>query len=137
MAERFCPQSWLSGGARFNHRSRLSTYQFGDFRGFPRNSRKYGIGPLIKTPTVGTPRTGPGFMKGQLALTLQPNPTQDWTHYHYFFMRYSDKRHTHIDHRFIIKTRILDAGDLKTCRFIIISISKILSQNSTFFTKCV
>ena len=45
---------------------------FGVFRGFLRNSRKYRLGFLRKTPTEGTPPIGPGSTSGQLALHLRP-----------------------------------------------------------------
>ena len=72
VAERFCAQSWQTECGRFNPRSCLSTYPFGVFGGFLRNSHKYGLGSLRKTPMAGTLPTGPGLTSGQLALTLQP-----------------------------------------------------------------
>ena len=39
-------------------------------RGFLRNSLKYGLVFLSKTPTEGTPPTGPSLTSGQLALFL-------------------------------------------------------------------
>ena len=36
-----------------------------------------GYDPLERSPTDGTPLTGPGPTRGQLALTLQPNSTQN------------------------------------------------------------
>ena len=50
----------------FEQRSHLS------IGGFLRKSRKYGLGPLKKTPTEGTPPIGPGPTSGQLAFNLQP-----------------------------------------------------------------
>ena len=47
------PQNWKTGGARFKPWSRLSTKPFGVFRGFLRNSRKYGLGSLRKISTEG------------------------------------------------------------------------------------
>ena len=43
--------------------------------GFLRNSRKYGLGSLWKTPTDGTVPTSPGPTSGQLSLILLSNPT--------------------------------------------------------------
>ena len=54
VAEQFCAENWQSGSARFILRSRLSTQPFGVFRGFLRNTRKYGLGFIRKTPTEGT-----------------------------------------------------------------------------------
>ena len=42
---------------------------------FLRNSGKYGLGFLRKTPTEDMPFIGPGPTSGQLTLKLQPNPT--------------------------------------------------------------
>ena len=39
---------------------------------FLRNSRKYGLGSVRKTPTEGTPPIDPGPIIGQLAFNLQP-----------------------------------------------------------------
>ena len=39
--------------------------------GFLRNSRKYGLGSLRKTPTEDILPVSPGFIRGQLALILQ------------------------------------------------------------------
>ena len=61
-------QNWKTGGARFKPRSPLSTEPFGDFRGFLRNSCKYGLGSLRKTPMEGTPSIG-------LSPTSGLNPT--------------------------------------------------------------
>ena len=47
-------RKWKTGGVRFKPLSRLSTQPFGVLRGFLRNSRKYGLGSLRKTPTEGT-----------------------------------------------------------------------------------
>ena len=44
---------------------------FGVIRGFLRNSRKYGLGSLRKTPTKDTPPMDPGPTSGQLASNLQ------------------------------------------------------------------
>ena len=60
VAEWVCVQSWKTGSARFYPRSRLSTQPFGVFRGFLRNSRKYGLGSFRKTPTEGIPPIGLG-----------------------------------------------------------------------------
>ena len=65
-------QNWKTGSARFKPRSRLSAHPFGVFRGFLRNSGKYGLGSLRKTPTEGTPPIGPGPTSGQLILNQQP-----------------------------------------------------------------
>ena len=43
--------------------------------GFLRNSRKYGLGSMGKTPTEGIPPVFPGTTSGQLDLSLQPQPT--------------------------------------------------------------
>ena len=53
VAELFCAQSWQKGGARFNLRSRLSTYQFSVSRGFLQNLRKYGLESLKNSPHGG------------------------------------------------------------------------------------
>ena len=45
--------NWQTGGARFKPLSRLSTQTFGVFRAFLRNSSKYGLGSLRKTPHDG------------------------------------------------------------------------------------
>ena len=50
VAERFCPQNWQTGGARFYSWTRLSTQPFGVFRGFLRNLRKLWLGSFRKTP---------------------------------------------------------------------------------------
>ena len=68
------PNQWQSGnarnlkmgGARFKPQSRLSTQPFRVFRGFLRNSHKYGLGSLKKITKEGTPPTCPGP-------TAQPN----------------------------------------------------------------
>ena len=44
-------------------------------RGFLRNSHKYGLGSLRKTPTEGTSHIDPGPISEQLAFNLQ-NPAQ-------------------------------------------------------------
>ena len=49
VAERFCAKTQQTGDARFNPRL---TYLFKVFRGFLRNSSKYGLRSLRKTPTV-------------------------------------------------------------------------------------
>ena len=69
---------WQSGNvrnlktrvARFKPRSRLS---FGVFRGFLRNSRKYGLISLRKTPTESSPPIVPGPTSGQLDSCLHPS----------------------------------------------------------------
>ena len=66
-------QNWKTGGARFKPRSRLSTQPFGVSRGFLRNSHKYGLGSLRKTPTEGNPPIVPGPTSGQLDLYLHPS----------------------------------------------------------------
>ena len=53
VVERFCAQSWQTGGARFNSLSRWSTQPSGIFRCFLRNSRKYWLGSLRKTSMGG------------------------------------------------------------------------------------
>ena len=67
-------QNWKTGGARFKPRSSLSTQPFGVFRGFLRNSRKYGIGSLRKTPAEGTPPIGLGPYE-TIGLTTNNQPT--------------------------------------------------------------
>ena len=52
---------------------RLSTYLFGFFHGFLRNSRIYRLGFLRKTPKEGIHLVVPGPISGQMALILQPN----------------------------------------------------------------
>ena len=72
VAERFCAQNWKKEGAGFDSRSRLSTQPFGVFRGFLRNSRKCGLGSLIKTPTEGIPSIVPDLTSEQFDLNIQP-----------------------------------------------------------------
>ena len=43
-------------------------------RSFLQNSSKHRLGSLRKTPTEGTPPTGPDLTSGQLTLIPQPNP---------------------------------------------------------------
>ena len=50
----------------------LSTLPFGIFRGFLRNSRKYGLGSIRKTPGGHSPGSQNPTC-GKLALYLQPN----------------------------------------------------------------
>ena len=90
VAKRVCAQSRQTRGARFNPWSRLSMQPFGVFRGFLRNSRKYGLGSLRKTPTEGTSPTGPGPTSEQLALNLQPTnqPTNYSAQVSLFLSRY-------------------------------------------------
>ena len=54
-------KNWYTGSAWFNSRSRQSTQPFGVFRGFFRNSRKYGLGFLRKIPVEGIPPIGLGL----------------------------------------------------------------------------
>ena len=51
VVERLCTQNWYSGGARSNPRSHLSIQLFEAFCVFHRNSCKYRLGSLGKTPT--------------------------------------------------------------------------------------
>ena len=44
VAERFCPQNWLTGGVGF------IDLAFGSFHGLLRKSSKYGLGFLRKSP---------------------------------------------------------------------------------------
>ena len=60
---------------KHNHTpNRLSL--FGVFRGFLRNSLKYGLGSHRKTPTEGIPHIGPGPTSEQLALKPTSQPTK-------------------------------------------------------------
>ena len=45
------PKSWQTGDARFYFQSHQSTQPFGVFQGLLKNSHKYGLGSLRKTPT--------------------------------------------------------------------------------------
>ena len=65
-------QNWQTGGVRFKPRSRLSTYPFGVFRSFLRNSRNYGLRSLRKTYMEGNPPIFPGPTSGQLDSYLHP-----------------------------------------------------------------
>ena len=65
-------QNWKMRDAKFKLRSRLSTKSSGVFRGYLRNSSKYGLGSLRKTLTEGTPLVGSSPTSGQLAFNLQP-----------------------------------------------------------------
>ena len=56
---------------------------------FLRNSRKYGLGSLRKTPTEGIPPTGPGLTCGQLALFLQSTPSLDYFIHCFNILNYS------------------------------------------------
>ena len=67
-------QNWKTGGAWFKPRSRLSTQPFGVFRGFLRNSLKYGLGSHRKTSTEGTPPTGLGPSE-KISLKTNNQPT--------------------------------------------------------------
>ena len=69
-------QNWQIGGARFKPWSRLTTQPLGIFCDFLRNSRKYEVGSLRKTPTEGTPPKSPDPTSGQLTLNLQSISTQ-------------------------------------------------------------
>ena len=51
---------------------------FGVFRGFLRNSRKYGLGSLRKYPTEHSLSTRPGSTSGHFALLLQSNPERSY-----------------------------------------------------------
>ena len=67
--------NWQTGGAWFKSRSRLSNQPFRVFRGFLRNSRKYGLGSLRKIPTEDNPPiVGPGSTSKKLP--LQPTTNQ-------------------------------------------------------------
>ena len=70
MAEQFYAQNREAKGAGFDSQSRLSTYPFGVFRGFLRNSRKYGLGFLRKTPHGGHSTYSPRSHKRTIGLKL-------------------------------------------------------------------
>ena len=71
--QRWCgsSQNWQTGGTKSKPRSRLSTKPFGVFGVFLRNSRKYGLGALRKTPHGGHPTYWPRSLVRQSAI----NPT--------------------------------------------------------------
>ena len=71
VAELLCAQSWKMGGGKLNPRSCLSTEPFRVFRGFLRNSLKYGLGSLKKTPTEVILPIGLGLKWDNRLYTLQ------------------------------------------------------------------
>ena len=77
MNDRLCSENWLMRGERFSpDRSRRpSRSEFSVV--FSETCVNTGYDPLERSPTDGTPLTGPGPTRGQLALTLQPNSTQN------------------------------------------------------------
>ena len=73
VAERFFAENWQTGGAKFNPGSHLSTQPFGGFRGFLRNSRKYGQDSLERPPNGGHFNQRPRSLVKQS--TLKPTTT--------------------------------------------------------------
>ena len=68
VTERYCAQNCQTGGARFKPLLCLSTWSFGIFRGFVRNSRKYGQGSLRKASHGGLSRYRPRPHKWTIGL---------------------------------------------------------------------
>ena len=79
-------KKWQTRGARCILQCCLSTQVFGVFCGFLRNSRKYGLGSLTKTPTEGIPPQAqvPMWKFGLIPTINQPTQQEGGSNHPYW-----------------------------------------------------